>query len=445
MKEQIRPNDHAEEIALFRAQILGPVLRRELARGELLAELRELSAMHFRPPGSDCTRSYAVPTLLRWRRAYLKEGLRGLLPKSRKIGEALALTDAQRELLLEIRRQHPAAPASVILDTLVGDGRLGKGEVSAQTLRRLFRRHGLSRTTRSKANRPSGERRRWEASYVGELWHADVCHGKSLRIDGKKVPVRIHALLDDKSRFILGMRVVDNEREVEMLNMLTEAIHHHGLAKTLYLDNGPTYRGAALQTVCGRLGIQLMHARPYDPQARGKMERFWRTLREGCLDHLGEMNSLHDVQVRISAFIAERYHKNAHASLMGLSPAKAWDANKLKQVAPEDFHHALTMSATRIIRNDCTLSVGGIDWEIAEAYLVGRKVQVHRSLAKPQDSPWVMYSGKTYPLKPVAPVANGKLRKRRKKAPGIDSVDFDPPGVLLDRMLRRTPRYQGGK
>ncbi|MCH8858680.1 MAG: hypothetical protein IID54_03775, partial [Proteobacteria bacterium] len=51
--------------------------------------------MYFRPPDADCTRSYAVPTLLRWRRAYLKDGLRGLLPKSRKLGEALALTDVQ--------------------------------------------------------------------------------------------------------------------------------------------------------------------------------------------------------------------------------------------------------------------------------------------------------------------------------------------------------------
>lgn len=445
MRNHIKPNDHAEEIALFRAQILGPVLRRELARGELLAELRVLSTMHFKPPGVDCSRSYAIPTLLRWRRAYLKDGLRGLLLKSRKIGEALALTDAQRELLLEIRRQHPAAPASVILDTLVADGRFGEGEISAQTLRRFFRSHALSRTTRSKANRPTGERRRWEASYVGELWHADVCHGKPLRIDGKKVAVRIHALLDDKSRFILGMRVVDNEREVEMLNMLTEAVHQHGLAKTLYLDNGPTYSGAALQTVCGRLGIQLMHARPYDPQARGKMERFWRTLREGCLDHLGEMNSLHDVQVRVSAFIAERYHKNAHAGLMGRSPAKAWDDNTLKQVATEDFRHALTMSASRLIRNDCTLSIGGIDWEISDSFLAGRKVQVFRSLANAQDAPWVVHDERTYPLKPVAPVANGKLRKRRPKSPGIDAVDFDPPGVLLDRMLRKAPRYQGAK
>ncbi|MCP4445481.1 MAG: helix-turn-helix domain-containing protein, partial [Myxococcales bacterium] len=131
INQLIKPKDHAEEVALFRAQILGPVLRRELARGELLAELRVLAELRFRPPGSVITKTYALPTLLRWRRAYLKEGLAGLRPKSRRIGDALALTEEERDLLLEICRQFPSVPANVILDTLALDARLAKGTISA--------------------------------------------------------------------------------------------------------------------------------------------------------------------------------------------------------------------------------------------------------------------------------------------------------------------------
>lgn len=445
MNKTIQPKDHAEEVALFRAQILGPVLRRELARGELLAELRVLSALHFRPPGSVRTRSYAIPTLLRWRRAYLKDGLPGLQPVSRQVGDALSLTKSQRELLLEIRRQHRATPASVILDTLVGDGRLSRDEVSAQTLRRLYRKNGLSRTTRAKANRPTGERRRWEASYVGELWHADVCHGKALVIDGKRVPVRIHAILDDKSRFIVSLRVVSHEREAEMLDMMVEAVRHHGASKTLYLDNGSTYRGCALETACARLGIQLLHASPYDPQARGKMERFWRTMREGCLDHMDGVSSLHDVQMRLTAFVSERYHKNSHASLLGRSPGQAWADRKLTSRSSDELAEALTVREARRIRSDCTLSIGNVDWELAEVFLAGRLVTACRTLANAQDAPWVEHDGRRYNLRPVDPVANGRLRKKRKPKPGVNAVDFDPPGVLLERMLRKPPRYQGGK
>ena len=71
-----------------------------------------------------------------------------------------------------------------------------------------------------------------------------------------------------------------------MLSLLVDALREYGRPRTLYLDNGSTYRGEALAVACHRLSIRLAHAQPYDPQARGKMERFWRTARERCIDHL---------------------------------------------------------------------------------------------------------------------------------------------------------------
>ena len=445
MTKLLKPKNHAEEIALFRAQVLGPVLHRELARGELKAELRLLSKRVFRPPGSPITRTYSICTLMRWRRRFLKDGLDGLIPQSRRLGDALEVTDEQRNLLLEIRRQHSSAPASLIVDTLAGDGRLEPGQISAQTLRRLYRNHGLPRIARVKQNRPDGERRRWEASCVGELWHADVCHGKSLKIDGKKVPVRIHALLDDKSRYIISLQVHSHEREIAMLDMFVEAVGHSGAPKTLYLDNGSTYRGHALGTACGRLDIQLLHASPYDPQARGKMERFWRTLREGCLDHIGDQPSLHAVQIRLAAFVAERYHKNAHAALLGKSPAQAWGQREIRIPSKEKLAVALTVRETRLVRNDCTLSVGNIDWEVREAFLAKRQVTVCRTLLNPSTAPWVEHDERRYDLRPVNAVANGMGRKRRKPKPGIDAVDFEPAEVFRNQMLGKSPRYPGGR
>jgi transposase InsO family protein len=81
---------------------------------------------------------------------------------------------------------------------------------------------------------------------------------------------------------------------MDMLELVVRAIRRHGAPTTLYLDNGATYRGKILHQICARLDINVLHARPYDPQARGKMERIWRTLREGVLDHLGAVSSLHD-------------------------------------------------------------------------------------------------------------------------------------------------------
>ncbi len=439
---KLEPKDHGERVAQFRAQILGPVLHAELQRGELLAELRLLSARRFRPPDSDTTRTYSVHTLLRWRRRYVEVGLDGLRPVSRQVGDCLALSEEQRGLVLEIRRQHPSVPANVILATLEDDGRIARELITAQTLRRLYRHHDMARRARAKAGRDDGERRRWEAGFAGDLWHADVCHGPTLKIDGRRVPVRVHALLDDKSRYIAMLRVFGHEREVAMLDLLVEAIRQWGAPRRLYLDNGATYSGVALATACSRLGIKLIHATPYDPQARGKMERFWRTMRQGCMDHMGPQPSLHAVGVRLNAFVTERYHKAAHAGLMGSSPGKAWAERQCNELDEEARHRALTVRTTRRVRTDCTVSVGNMDWELAEAFLAGRKITVCRTLADPQREPWVEHDGRHYDLSPVDPVANGR-RKRKKPTPGVDAVDFDPATVLVDRAARRLPR--GGK
>ena len=442
MNGSLRPRDHAERVALFRAQLLGPVLNRDLYRGELLAELRVLAKRRFRPPDSDRTRTFSVPTMLRWLRRYRAQGLAGLEPVCRRRGDGLALTDEQRQLLLEIRRQHPAVAASTILQTLELDGRLEPGQVSAQTVRRLYRRNGLPRRARAQQTLP-GERRRWEAEHVGELWHADVCHGRTLVVGDRRIPVRIHALMDDKSRYVLALRVLSHEREVGMLDLLLEAIRLYGAPKRLYLDNGPTYRGEALETACGRLGIGLGHAKAHDPQARGKMERFWRTLRQGCLDVMGKQSSLHDIQVRVSSFLSLRYHKAAHASLVGRSPSQAWATRSLVSRTEEALEEALTVRGTRRIRKDCTLTVGNVDWELVDAFLAGQRVTVARTLADPQRAPWVEHDGRVFDLRPVDPVANGK-RKRRRPKPGLDAVDFDPVEVLLDHAMGRLPRRPSG-
>ncbi len=103
-----------------------------------------------------------------------------------------------------------------------------------------------------------------------------------------------------------------------MLGIFLRALRRHGAPDALYLDNGATYRGEALRLACERLDITLLHARPGDAPARGKMERFWRTLRQGCLDHLGTMTQLHDV------FLDEHHHRAPHGGLFGKQPAEIW-------------------------------------------------------------------------------------------------------------------------
>ena len=329
MPTLLTPRDHAEAVALFRAQIIGALTRRDLDRGELAAALRALAAERYRPLGSATTRQFGASTLERWFYAYRSGGLAALRPRPRSDrGRARDLTAEQRDLLLEIRRAHPTASAALILRTLVIDGRLEADAVSTTTVARLYREAGLERGARVDGH----TRLRWQAEHPGALWHGDVCHGPALHIGSTTKPLRIHALLDDASRYIVAIEARHSEREADMLELYLAALRRHGAPDGLYLDNGATYRGEALRLACERLSVTLVHARPGDAPARGKMERFWRTLRAGCLDHLAGLVSLHDVQVRVDAFVADHYHQAAHGGLLGKTPTEAWAAARCRAV-----------------------------------------------------------------------------------------------------------------
>lgn len=432
----LEPTDHPEAVAIFRTTVIGPLMHLVLAHGQLAAELRALSTQRFRPPGANSTRTYSVPTLERWFYAFREKGLDGLCPHPRSDrGFAQELEDELRGLLLDIRREHPEASVPLILKTLVDEGRLEEGKVSEPTLRRLYAAHGLQR----RAAGPEGEpttRLRWQAARPGALWHGDVCHLTQCQVGGKTMPVRIHGLLDDASRYILALEAHPTEKEVDMLHMCVDAWRRHGKPDALYLDNGSTYRGEILKIACARLGITLLHAKPYDPQARGKMERFWRTLREGCLNYLGPVGSLAEINATLRAFLDKRYHAGPHGSLLGKSPAKVYAGRLAGEGAVDEkaLRIALTVRSRRRVTGDNVISVDGVAWELDQGYLAGQIVTVASCFVAPREAPWVEHEGKRLVLHPVDPEKNARRKRPPRGGPAAAKptrpVDFNPTRTL---------------
>jgi transposase InsO family protein len=447
MMSTLTPKDHAEAVALFRSEIVGALTRRELDRGELSQALTELSQQRFRPPGANATKAYSVATLERWYYAYKAGNLEALRPAPRSDrGRCRELTEAQRKLLAAIREEHPSSSVPVILSTLVAEGRLQAGAISASSVRRFYQEQGLDRISLRSGNDSRGKvRLRWQAERPGALWHADVCHGSALLVEGKSQPVRIHGILDDASRYIIALAAHHTEREIDMLGLMVRAVRKHGPPDALYLDNGSTYRGQALSLACARMGTALIHAKPYDAPARGKMERFWRTLREGCLDFVGSLGSLHDLNVRLWAFIDEHYHRAPHGGLLGRSPAAVYEETPRPVDAFDEsmLRKALTIHARRRVRRDSTLPMDGTDWETDLHFLAGRLVTVSRCLIDPSEPPWIEHEGRVHLLHPVNAKANAQ--KARSKScldsahPARKTVVFDPPKALLDKTLGRRP------
>lgn len=445
------PVDHAEAMAQFRLAVIGSIVGRDFDHGELRAEIRALSERRWRPPGSDVSRAYSMPTIERWYYGYREHGIAALFPKRRSDqGRGRQLSEPQRELVLAIRREHPSVGSPTVLDTLVREGVLEAGQLDASTLNRVYAQHGLRKRRRQAATAPERERRRWQAEAPGVLWHADVCHGPDLVAhDGARTPVRIHAILDDASRYVVALEVCDREREVDMLGLFARAIDRVGAPERIYLDNGATYRGDGLATVCARLSVALLHAKPYDPEARGKMERFWRTLREQCLDYVGRAASHHDIAVRINAWLDQRYHTSPHASLMGKSPLTAWETaeRRVRRPTPAQMRDAFAIRERRRVRKDGTLDVDGVVYELDAGFLAGRKVSLVRSLP-PLDvehRPRVENEGRTWVLHPVDPVRNANRPRAPIESEPAQPTGFDPANTLLDQASGRLHRKTRSK
>jgi len=369
-----------ERTALFRLSIVGDLLSQELSRGQLEQELQQRASRRYRPPGAGRTRQYHWKTLQRWYYDAKADLASGLVPKSRERGFALKLDDEQRELLLDIRREHPSAAADMVLSEALRNGIVAEDQLTESTLRRLYRSAGLPRLSKRRAERGQDvQRRRWQAKHPSELWHGDVCHLKQLDEQGRAYRILVHGLLDDASRYCLALMPRSQEREQDMLEVFCGALLRHPAPDTLYLDWGACYRGEVLQLVCKRLGIRLVHAQAHSPESRGKMERFWRTMRQRCTDHLPATADIHQVGQALWAWLDTDYHRRPHAALMGETPRRRYlegIARRPAPLTPEQLAQALEVSVSRQVRKDCTFDLDGKTYEVAGRHLAGKQISV---------------------------------------------------------------------
>jgi putative transposase len=166
-----------------------------------------------------------------------------------------------------------------------------------------------------------------------------------------------------------------------------------------------------------------------------------------CLDFLGSLSSLHDVNVRLWAFLDEHYHHAPHAGLLGRAPAAVWAAvpPPLDSFDEKKLREALTTRMRRRVRRDSTVAIGGKDYELDGAHLAGRMVMLCRCLVDLSEAPWVEFEGRRLEVHPVDPVKNARRsrRLRRSEEAAPPHPAFNPPQALLDKASHRVPRKDG--
>jgi putative transposase len=356
-----------EEIALFRYALIRPLVDEGLSAARSSARLGEIASRSHQYPGGEWRRM-SRRTILRWTRAYRKGGFFGLAPKDRRdIGTARAIPADLLELAETLKREAPARSSAQIAEII---GRKTGAVVSDRTLRRHLARRGATR-----GELLGGDRRvftRFERERPNELWMGDALHGP--KILGRKT--HLFAFIDDHSRLITHGEFFFDESLPRLERTLKVAIEKRGLPAAIYVDNGAVFVSHHFDRICARLGTKRILATPGEPAGRGKIERFFRTVRSQFLVEVTTegVASLAELNASFIAWLEVVYHHRHHSETQE-TPAQRFDTDPVprREVDPATLAQAFRWQEERTVTKTATVSVAGNRYEV-DGHLVGKKV-----------------------------------------------------------------------
>jgi len=251
----------------------------------------------------------------KWLKRYQELGETGLYDRSRRPRHSPGkCSPSTEQAVLKERQAHPAWGGRKILWKLLQNG-MGSAP-SASTITAILRRHDMIAPHESEKHRPL---QRFEMEQPNQLWQMDF-KGHFEIVNGSVVhPLTV---LDDHSRFLVGLRACHAERSRSVKRHLEGVFECYGLPERMLMDNGSVWQGyhTGLTFWLVRLGIQVVHGRPYHPQTQGKDERLHRTLKDELLRQQ-QFLDLKDCQDKFDDWRAAYNYARPHEALAMQTPA----------------------------------------------------------------------------------------------------------------------------
>jgi len=394
------------ELAVWRYGIISILLHRN--EEETLEEaLIGLADRQYRKPDGRFV-SYSPETLRKWFYRYRNGGLPALNDTPRKdTGTHGSVPKLISDRLFELRSKHPRWRLSRMLGELIRENLWNMKSPARSTLYRFSQTANLHRDPHLSVHVPA---RPFEYEFFGQLWMADFLHGPKIREKGNKRKTYLHAIMDDATRYVVHTGFFTSESTEIMMTELMASIRTHGKPIRFYTDNGACYASKHLKFACANLGIHLIHTPPGKPRGRGKVERFFRSVRDQFLD--GENPPAHTLEGLNKAFMewVSSYHKRIHSSL-GVSPLQKRLSH---QSACNPLPEAVEIEPLFRMKRRCKVYLNntvrlkrGI-YEVMDA-LPGQRVDVW---FMPWNLDMVWYGPEMKPAKPVDLKQNAH-RKRR--------------------------------
>ena len=401
------------EMARLRFSVINPLL---CSDGRTLKERLEEQAAEVWTLPCGSLKQFKPASIEDWYYAYRSKGFDGLICSPRRDkGLQPSISREIEEKLLALLEKYPKMKSSGLLYLL--DKEINE-RPSDSTMYRFLARTRIQFLK----EKPRRERRAFEADYANQIWQVDFMGEVYIKVkdsDGRfrKKKVYLLAVIDDKTRVVCDAAFYFEQDLMAYLKLLERAMRKRGIPEKIYCDNGKVFLSAQVKRVAEQLGTRVLHARPRDAAAKGKIERWFKSVQDlfvNCIMTAEQPNSLGRLNELLFEYV-EKYNNRKHSSL-GMSPIQCWAANPRRIRLLGENHTGndlFLLEENRKVRKDGTVSLKAILFEIDYAY-VGQKVTIRYDLHD-LSRIFVYFEGKSvgtaYPLDRTA--NNGRPRNNQ--------------------------------
>jgi len=306
-------------------------------------------------------RQFTWRTIQTWHYRYKNHGITGmtLQPRSDK-GRVRKATP--EELLEAITAARPHFTATrinkrAIYRFCVENGLLQPERIAQTTFYRFIREYELLAPARDDAKK----RLAFSMKYANQLWQADTLFGPYCQVGGSgstRKPTKLIAFLDDASRVLCHGEFFFEENVDTLVKALRAAFYKRGVPEQLLVDNGSIYCSQEITLICARVGCLLRHTAVRDAAAKGKIERFFRRVRDQFLNRTLDLASLATLNRQFTAWVEQDYNATEHDAI-GMKPIDRFgiDLSRVRFLPPSEHSDELFYAeATRTVKKDNTFS-----------------------------------------------------------------------------------------
>jgi transposase InsO family protein len=378
--------------AYLRMRVLGAI---DMAEGNSIqARIRAVSQMTFTDEDGH-PRQFTWRTIQTWYSRYQQHGLTVMQPRPRsdKGKRRKVVVEDVLEAISKVQpKVHGQTPTRALLYRLcIEAGLLTRSQIAPNTFSRLVNQFEMLKPDRDSANK---HRLAFAKAHANEMWQADTLYGPFVKINGSPVQTRLIAFLDDASRVCCHGQFFPAENVDTLIESFRAAFYKRGVPHALYVDNGSIYSSKEILQICARVGCLLHHTPVCDGAAKGKIERFFRTVRDQFLARDLDLSSLEALNRQFTQWVEEQYNAQVH-SILGMSPLDryALDRKWVRFLPPNEANDELFfVEEERHVRADNTFAFKSLRWE-APRHLPDRTIHLRFQRSQPASRVVVYYKG----------------------------------------------------